>query len=142
MPHQHGNVAGAFAQRRRKNRKNLEPVKQVAAKLLLRHHLCQVAIGRRDQAHVDRDGPGSAQPLDLALLQRAQQLGLQVERHLAHFVQKQRALVGQFQPAHLARDGPGECALLVAESSLSSSPAGIAAQLSLINVRSLRGLSR
>jgi len=39
-------------------------------------------------------------------------------------------------------DGAGEGALLVAESSLSRSPLGIAAQFSLTNTRSLRELMR
>ena len=56
-----------------------------------------------------------AQPFDLSFLQRAQQLGLQVERQFANFVEKERALVGQFQAAHLARNRAGECALLVPE---------------------------
>ena len=115
MPHQDGDVAGAVAQRRSEDGKYLEPVKEVAAELLLRDHLAQVAVGGRDQANIDRDGPVTAQAFDLAFLERAQQLGLQIERHLADLVQKQRALVRQFQTAHLARDSAGECALLVAE---------------------------
>ena len=42
-------------------------------------------------------------------------LGCRSSGSLADFVEKQRALVRQFQPADLARDGSGECALLVAE---------------------------
>ena len=62
-------------------------------------------------------GMGRVPPsaLDLPLLQGAQQLGLQVERHLAHLVEKERALVRQLEAADLARDGAGERALLVAE---------------------------
>ena len=40
---------------------------------------------------------------------------MQVERQLAHLVEKERALVRQLQPAHLARDGAGERAFLMAE---------------------------
>ena len=93
VAHQHGNIAGAIAQRRREDGKHLQPVIEVGAELFFRHHLGQVAIGGGNQPHVHLDRPRSAEPLEFALLQGAQQLGLQVERHLADFVQKQRALV-------------------------------------------------
>ena len=115
MAHQDGNVGGAVAQRRRKNRKHFEAVKEVAAEFLFRDHFGQIAIGGGDEAHVDGDGPRAAQALDLALLQSAQQLRLQVERQLAHLVEEERALVRQLQAADFARDGAGERALLVAE---------------------------
>jgi hypothetical protein len=137
-----GMSAARSRKRRRENGEDLEAVKEVAAKLLFRDHFGQVAIGGGDEAHVDGDGPRSAQALDLALLQSAQQLGLQVERQLAHLVEKERALVGQLQTADLARNGAGERALLVAEELAFEQPAGMAAQFSLMKVRSLRGLSR
>src|ERR1039458_7068436 len=57
----------------------------------------------------------AAQPLELALLQNAQQLGLQLQRDVADFVQKKRALVGQLEAPDLLADGARECALLMAE---------------------------
>jgi hypothetical protein len=45
----------------------------------------------------------------------AQQLGLQGQRHLADFVQKQRASSGFFEQAHVRRAGAGERAGLVSE---------------------------
>jgi len=35
--------------------------------------------------------------------------------NLADLVEKQRTLIGQFEPADLLVDGSGECAFLVAE---------------------------
>ena len=106
------------------DRKDLEPVVEVAAELLFCDHFGQVAIGGGDEAHVDGDGPRAAQALDLPLLQRAQQLGLQVERHLADLVEKERALVRQLEAADLARDGAGERALFVAEELAFEQPGG------------------
>ena len=61
------------------------------------------------------DWPVAAEALDLLLLKRAQEFGLQVEGKLADFVEEERAFVGEFEAADLARDGAGEGAFLVAE---------------------------
>ena len=47
--------------------------------------------------------------------QNPQQLGLAVERHLADFVEKERAGVGLLEQADVVGVGAGERALLVAE---------------------------
>src|ERR1039457_3548866 len=46
---------------------NLQPVVKIAAEELVPHHLRQIAVRRRQKPHVDRDGPGAAQPLELLL---------------------------------------------------------------------------
>ena len=53
--------------------------------------------------------------VDLALLQRAQQLGLQLERQLADLVEEQRAAVRELEAARAALQRAGEGAALVAE---------------------------
>ena len=58
---------------------------------------------------------GAAEPLELALLQHAQQLHLDARIHVGDLVEEQRAAVGQLEPPLLARHGAGERALLVAE---------------------------
>ena len=75
----------------------------------------EIAIGGGDQARVGADGARTAQPLELALLQHAQQLGLQLQRNLAHLVQEHGAAMRQLEAADALRDGAGERALLVAE---------------------------
>jgi len=115
MTHQDGNVGNAVTQRRRKNRKDLEAIKEVAAEFLFRDHFGQIAIGGGDETHVDEDGARAAQALNLALLQGAQQFRLQIERQLAHLIEKERAFVRQLQAADFARNGAGKRALLVAE---------------------------
>jgi hypothetical protein len=57
------------------------------------HHALQIAIRGCDQADVDPLRSGAAQPLEFALLQRAQQLGLHFQRDVAHLVEKQRAVI-------------------------------------------------
>ena len=60
-------------------------------------------------------GVASAEAGELAVLQNLQQLGLQRGRHLADFVEQQRALVAQLELAGLGFVGAGEGAGLVAE---------------------------
>ena len=75
----------------------------------------EVAIGAGDDAHVDRLGADRADRQDLALLQRAEQLGLERERDLGDLVEQQGAAVGGAEQALAVRAGAGEGALAVAE---------------------------
>ena len=72
----------------------MQAIKEVFAEPAGFHIGDQVAVGGGDDAHVDLDGLASADRLDLALLQRAQQFDLRRERQLADFVEEQRAAVG------------------------------------------------
>src|SRR5690606_14975540 len=54
-------------------------------------------------------------PLELVLLEEAQQLDLDRRRDLADLVEEQRAAIGELEPPVLARHRAGEAALLVAE---------------------------
>ena len=54
-------------------------------------------------------------PLELAFLQDAEELGLELERDLAHFVEKDGPPVGELEPTDLVRDRAGEGALLMPE---------------------------
>ena len=68
-------------------------------KLLLGDQRLQVLVGRADDAHVDRDLLAAADALDHAVLQEAQQLRLQRQRHVADLVEEQRAAVGDLDLA-------------------------------------------
>ena len=57
----------------------------------------------------------AAHALELALLQHAQQLRLQLEGQLADLVEEQRAAVGQLEAPELPRQRAGERPLLVPE---------------------------
>ena len=60
-------------------------------------------------------GLRAADAVDHALLDGAQELGLQPHVHLGDFVEQQRAAGGFLELADAARDRAGEGALLVAE---------------------------
>ena len=77
---------------------DVEPVEEVLAEAAGLHLGGEVAVGRRDEAHVDGLGP-PADLLHLARLQRAQDLGLDGQRQLANLVDEERALVGLLEVA-------------------------------------------
>src|SRR5580704_1810990 len=88
MFRQFSNIFPPLAQRRQRQWNHVEPVKQIGAELALAHHVGQVAVRSRDDAHVDGNTARIAQTVELPLLQNPQQLGLQRERHLPNFVQQ------------------------------------------------------
>jgi hypothetical protein len=67
------------------------------------------------QAHIGLNLARAAQPHQRALLQRAQQLGLQRQRQLADLVQEQGAAIGLLEPASAGGGRAGEGAALVAK---------------------------
>ena len=82
----------------------LQPVVEVLPEARRRATSCgEVAVGRGDDAHVDRAARVLADAADLALLQHAQQLDLHRRRHLADLVEEQRAAVRRLEQA---RRGP------------------------------------
>ena len=81
------------------HRHDVEPVEQILAEAAARDLLLEVAVGRGDEAHVDVDRLDAADALELALLQRAQQLDLHLDRDLADLVEEQRAAVGELEAA-------------------------------------------
>src|SRR5215813_3457060 len=93
----------------------MQAVVEIAAACPLFDHLLQVAVPGGNHADINLLCPSAAQALKLVLLQYAQQLGLKIERNVANFIQKQRALVRKLETARLAHDGAGESAFFVPE---------------------------
>ena len=108
-------VVLAVAQRRDDEFDDGEPVVEVLAERARLGLGEQVAVGRRDDAHVDLLDPARADGLDLAFLEDAEQLGLDRERQLADLVEDQRAAVGLREEALAGRGRAGERALHVPE---------------------------
>jgi hypothetical protein len=112
---QQRDVTLALSQRRQLHRHHVDPVEQVLAEPALLHGGAQVAVGRGHDAQVDLDGLVAAHPLELALLQEAEQLDLGRRRDLADLVEEQRAAVGLVKPPLAPRRRAGERAALVTE---------------------------
>src|ERR1035438_6297335 len=113
--HQQRDIIAALAQRRDRERENVEPVIEVGAELPFLHHQREVAVGGGHQAGVGADGAGTAEALEFALLEDAQELGLQLERNLSDFVEEHGAAVCQLKAADTLGNGAGEGAFFVAE---------------------------
>ena len=94
MVGQQRNIFRAFGERRDLQVNHIEAIKQIFAKLAAGHRLRQVAVGGGDDPHVDLDIAVAAERANLTLLQDAEQLHLQGDRHIADLVEKQRAAFG------------------------------------------------
>src|ERR1700686_4484671 len=105
----------ALPKRRHAHREDVEPVVQVGAKFLFVHHRLQVPIRGGYEADVGSDRSVAAHALEFLVLDGAQQLRLEFERHLTDLIEKQRALVSQLEAPNLLRNRPGERTLLMAE---------------------------
>jgi hypothetical protein len=70
---------------------DVEAVVEVLAEAPGGDLLLEVAVGRGDEAHVDGDGLDAAHAVDLALLDRAQELHLHLDGDLADLVEEERA---------------------------------------------------
>src|SRR5262249_36838194 len=103
------------AQRRQLDVDDVETVEQVRPEAPVAHLRLEVAVGGADQADVDRHRSARAERGDLALLDGAQELGLQGEGDLGRLVQQQRAPRGGAEDAVVVGHGAGEGAATVAE---------------------------
>src|SRR5205814_2092406 len=103
------NVAAALSKGRNDERDDVEPVEQVTAERSVRDRRLQVLVRRRDEAEVDGFRLAPAHRLDLALLQDAEQLALQRQRHIADLVEEERAAAGELEATlpRLRRAGEG-----------------------------------
>src|SRR5206468_3678967 len=80
-----------------------------------RDRVGEIAVRRRDDAHVGPQGARAAEALELALLDDAQELRLHDRAHLGDLVEEERACGGLLEASDLRGDRAGEGALLVAE---------------------------
>ena len=100
---QHRDVLAALGQAWHAQWHDVEAVVEVLAETALRHLPLQVATGRGDDAHVDRDLGAAADALELLLHQDAQDLALRLQRHVGHLVDVERAAMRLLERTDLAR---------------------------------------
>ena len=113
--HQQRDVLEPIAQRRQMQAQHIEAVVEVLAELALLDRVLGILVGGGEVAHVDLDLAVPADPAHLAVLEHAQQLGLERDRHLGDLVEEERPAVRHLEAALALPDGAGERALLVAE---------------------------
>src|SRR5271157_5469409 len=75
VPDEQWNVALALSQRRHGQRKHVQPIVKVAAKLASVDHLLQIPVRGGHQPDVDAYGAISTQPFELLFLNDPKQLG-------------------------------------------------------------------
>ena len=115
MVDQQRQVLAPLAERRERDGHHVDAVVEVLAEATVAHQGLQIAMGRGEEPHVDRDRPARPDALELALLQDPEQLHLQVGGQIADLVEEQAPAVGQLEAALAGGDGAGEGALLVTE---------------------------
>src|SRR2546428_121787 len=108
-------VAPPIAERRELDRHDVQAIVEVLAEAPLLHERLEISVGRREHAHVDADRVGPAHALDRALLEHAQELRLELDRHVADLVEVERPPVGELELAELPLLRVRERAALVAE---------------------------
>src|SRR5438093_893754 len=84
-------ILAPLPHRRNPKRNRVDAEVEVLAKLPFAKRRLEIDVGRADETEVDVDEAVAADWPVLALLQDAQQLGLQVRRHLANLIEQQRA---------------------------------------------------
>ena len=89
VPDEQLDVTCTVAKRRELDPSDGEAVKEVVAEFALRDRPIEIAPGRGDDAHVDLDDRAPADTAQLALLDHAQQLGLEWKLEIADLVDQQ-----------------------------------------------------
>ena len=110
-----GDIGSAIAEWRQVNMEHVQPIKQVFAELAIGDHLAEVAMCGTDDADIHHERVAVAEALDLARLEEAEQLHLDVLVEFAEFVEEHGAAIGDLEETLVIAVGAGERSLLVAE---------------------------
>jgi len=121
----------ALPQRRNANLHDVEAVVEVFTELAAGERLLEIAIGRRHDPGVHVDHPVASDAGEAEVLQDVQELGLKGKGKLGDLVEVDRPLMGVLELGFL-RCAPVNAPFSWPKSSDSRSPAGIAAQLTLM----------
>ena len=112
---QHRDVFASLTQRRQAQANHIQAVEQVLTEHAIFDAFFQVLVSGGDHAHIGLDGAVTAHAVIVAIAQHPQQTGLQVKRHVANFIQKERAALGLFKASTTCGLRAGEGAALVAK---------------------------
>ena len=108
-------VFAAVSQWRNMHREDMQPIVKLGPESVVLHHGLQIPVRSSHQPGVRADRAAAANAFEFLVLDRAQQLRLEFERHFADFVEKERASMRQFKSSDLLRHRSGERALFVSE---------------------------
>jgi hypothetical protein len=88
MSDEQRDILATLAQRGDSQAENIEAEIQVAAESAFGHGLLQDAVGGGKDADVDGNATGAADRTNLLFLNRPQKLGLEVDRKLTDFIER------------------------------------------------------
>src|ERR1700692_3889497 len=94
---------------------NVQPVIQVCPELVLFYHRLEIAIRRCDKADVGPDRAAAPDPLELLVLDCAEELRLKFQRHFTNLIEKERAPDSQLESTDRLSKLPSERSFFVAE---------------------------
>src|SRR5215831_17075718 len=97
------------------NINDVQAIEKVLTKTPFFHFAMKILIGSRDNADVRIDRSRSAEPLEFAVLQDAQQLDLNRRRDFTDFVEEKGTAIGQLESSFFTSIGAGKCTFFIAE---------------------------
>src|SRR6516162_1567066 len=112
---QRNRVTRSLSQRWNLNCHLVQPIVQILPKAPLSYHQVEILVRRTHNPHIDLHWIAAADPLDDLILQKAQQLYLHWQRHIADLIQEQGPAIGVFYSADGLLERASECALFVAK---------------------------
>src|SRR6266545_3417156 len=115
LVHQWSDVRSPIAKRRHLQADSLNSIVEVGSKSSGSDLLIERAQRRADEARVDVDLRGTPDAHEFAILQKAQELGLESHRHISDLVQEERSPLRRLDLAASTSAGPGEDPFFVAE---------------------------
>ncbi len=95
------------------NRHDVQTVKQILTKAPFSGSLFKVHVGCGDDANIHLYGFGTADALELMILQHAKQFGLSLERKITDLIQEDSTLVCLLKTPDAVGMGSSECAFCV-----------------------------
>src|SRR5262249_26599092 len=101
-------VLAPLAERRQLNGEDAPPLGEIAPDLARLDHTPEIAVRRRDYAHVETAGGGGAERSHLAVLHGPQELRLQREGQVLDLVEEERAAIRELQHAGTLLHGARE----------------------------------
>ena len=108
-------IVATLTQRRNRQWKYAQTVKQVLAEAPSQNLTTQIPVGRGDDPNVQRNRTTSADTFNFTLLQHPQQLGLQRQGHFGDFIEQQSAALSLFKLTGMGISRASEGSAFVAE---------------------------
>ena len=112
---QERDIAETFAQRRKLDRDDVDPVVKIFAEAPGTCHLLKIFVGSADQTKIDLAQRAAAESLDHVVLEYAEEFGLKGQGKGCDLIEEESAAVGQFNLARAGFGGSCESAALAAE---------------------------